>query len=476
MTRKVTLLACLSLLVVLSGTGGVTAQGPVPPGKLAGYANVVVVAKAGGNFTSIQDAVNNIPAGQDSRWLVWVAPGVYAERVHMKPFVDIAGAGEALVTITAPGGTNYNDATVTGANDAGLRDVTVENSGGADHAYAIYNSYASPRIQHVTLRARAGAVDAAGVFNDTNDTRPVLEDLTVTVTGTASGGYVYGVYNAYYTSPVMTRVDITAGGTGRTYGVYNHYYASPEMQDVNVVVTSGGDESTGIRNEAASSPVMERVNVRITAGGGWMVEVYGIQNNGGTPILRHVTVVATTPDAFAITGIMNLGTSPEMTDVTVTASGGLDYTRGVVNLGESRPASPVMIGATLVVTGNGGIASALYNSSGAPVLREVTASAAGGTENYGAYIYHASSSIVNSAISAGGPASVGVFVENCVAATTVDNSQIRGALNTISAAAGCSVRVGASQLAGGPVGGGGTVTCVGAYDENYTSPGYTVCP
>ena len=39
-----------------------------------------------------------------------------------------------------------------------------------------------------------------------------------------------------------------------------------------------------------------------------------------------------------------------------------------------------------------------------------------------------------------------------------------------------TVLVGASQLAGGPVTGSGTVRCVGVYDANYNSPGYTACP
>jgi hypothetical protein len=477
MTRKAALVPWLLVLALLPGVAGVTAQGPLLPGKSAGYANVVVVAKAGGDFTSIEDAVSSVSAGPDSRWLVWVAPGVYAERVHMKPFVDIAGAGEALVTITAPGSPNYYEAVVAGADDAGLRDVTVENSGGADYAYAIFNRNTSPRIQHVTVSAWAGSVGVAGVFNDADATRLVLEDVTVTVTGTVNSATVYGIYNAYNTSPVMARVRITASGTAKTYGVYNHYYASPEMRDVDVVVAQGGADSAGIFNDSRSSPLLEQVSVRITAPGLAMYRsVSGIYSFGGAPILRHVTVVGTTPGGFAITGIVNVESSPEMTDVSVTVSGGWGYTQAVTN---ARLASPVIIDATLVVTGSGGIAAAFYNNDhSAPALRQVTAGVTGGTNNYGIYNEYATASIANSAITAAGPVSIGLYASGCgnEAATTVNDSQIAGKLNTVSVATRCTVRVGASQLAGGPVGKGGKVTCVGVYDENYASAGYTVCP
>ena len=68
--------------------------------KGTAYQNVVIVAKSGGDFTSIQAALDNITdAGSNNRYLVWVAPGTYTERVTMKPYVDIEGAGE-LVTLS----------------------------------------------------------------------------------------------------------------------------------------------------------------------------------------------------------------------------------------------------------------------------------------------------------------------------------------------------------------------------------------
>ena len=58
------------------------------------YAQTVLVAKSGGDFTSVQAALGSITdASASKHYLVWVGPGTYNERVQMKPFVDIEGAG-----------------------------------------------------------------------------------------------------------------------------------------------------------------------------------------------------------------------------------------------------------------------------------------------------------------------------------------------------------------------------------------------
>ena len=99
--------------------------------KGSGYRNVIVVAKSGGDFTSIQAALDSITDASDTnRYLVWVAPGVYNERVTMKPYVDIEGAGEQVTRITYGGSSNPDTGTVVGANDAELRFLTVESTGG----------------------------------------------------------------------------------------------------------------------------------------------------------------------------------------------------------------------------------------------------------------------------------------------------------------------------------------------------------
>jgi hypothetical protein len=98
----------------------------------------------------------------------------------------------------------------------------------------------------------------------------------------------------------------------------------------------------------------------------------------------------------------------------------------------------------------------VYNTSSSPTIQNSSISASGGiSNNYGIY---------NNATSG-------------LHTVTVNNSQITGSTNTIFNDTEFTTRIGASKLDGGAVNvNGGTVTCIGAYDENYTSPGYTTCP
>lgn len=67
-----------------------------------GGTNVITVAKKGGDFQSIQAALDSIKdASEVSPYLVYVAPGVYRETVRMKDYVTVEGAGEGLTPVGA---------------------------------------------------------------------------------------------------------------------------------------------------------------------------------------------------------------------------------------------------------------------------------------------------------------------------------------------------------------------------------------
>jgi len=82
--------------------GSVLATAPLP----TPYAHVYTVAQSGGDFTSIQQAINQCqigPGGPPSRnnpYLVRVMPGVYNEGPICQPFVDLQGSGKHSCTIT----------------------------------------------------------------------------------------------------------------------------------------------------------------------------------------------------------------------------------------------------------------------------------------------------------------------------------------------------------------------------------------
>jgi hypothetical protein len=64
------------------------------------YANVVVVAKSGGDYPSLAQAMNSITPTADSPYIIKIKPGVYTEpAMVLKSYVDIEGSGTVSTII-----------------------------------------------------------------------------------------------------------------------------------------------------------------------------------------------------------------------------------------------------------------------------------------------------------------------------------------------------------------------------------------
>jgi pectin methylesterase-like acyl-CoA thioesterase len=382
------------------------------------YQNVKVVAKSGGDFTTITAALDSITdASASNPYLVYVAPGVYTERVIMKQYVDIEGAGELTTTITFTGAAAADTGTVVGANNAELRFLTVESTGGS-YPIAIYDNSASPRLTHITA----------------------ISSL---------GGHNYSIYNYSSSSPTMTHVTASAsGGIYQNNGVYNFNTSSPIMTDVNIN-SMGGTNSYGVFNQNQSLPAMTNVYVSASEGTNASIGVYNINNSPKLQLMTNVT--ATASGATNNYGVYNAQSSPIMTNVIATASGGTNNC-GIYTQDFSSPKMTYVI-----ASASGGTnAYGVYNSNlqGTQVINNSTIGASGGTNNYGLY---------NSLTGAGG------------SSILVNASQVIGSTNTITNVALYNTLLGASFLSGGPISNSGTLICAGVYDENYTFYAST-CP
>jgi hypothetical protein len=243
------------------------------------YANTLVVAKSGGDFTTISAALASITTANASNpYLIQVLPGVYSETVTMKSYVDIEGSGELTTKITAPGSAIFATGTVVGAANAELRHITVENTGGAADAIAIYNA---PRLAFVTIKASGGTSGNYGIYN-----AAPMRNVTITATGGMNAfGMTVSSSLAGFNPQITNVVIIVSGATTSNTGING---GSEILRDATITV-SGGQRSYGVQAQAfQSSPTLIGVTIDVS---GATVENVGVYNFAAMlTTLRNCTI------------------------------------------------------------------------------------------------------------------------------------------------------------------------------------------
>jgi len=195
--------------------------GPISRSKIEKYANFIIVAKSGGDFTNPVDAMNSITdASASNPYLVKIMPGVYtlSSPLYMQPYVDIEGSGENTTKITATGLVASQGCNAVGviasANNSEIRFLTVESIGvpGIYANAAIYsciqtNPAYTQKITNVTALASGGDYNYA-VYIDKSS--PLMTNVTARIT---EGGCCRDMVNLTSAS-VLRNVTL---GTGRMY-------------------------------------------------------------------------------------------------------------------------------------------------------------------------------------------------------------------------------------------------------------------
>jgi hypothetical protein len=406
------------------------------------YGNVVVVAKSGGFVSSISSALLTITdASPTNRYLVWVGPGVYIETIQMKQYVDIVGAGEGVTKITSDGGPNPSaDSTLHGANNAALRSLTVENTGGGTNAVAIYNNGDSPLLENITAVATGATSSNFAVYNTDNSSpqmksvtavasysgsssvtaiynnsssSPLMENVKATATNSTASGSTTGIENEANSSPNMTNVAVTASGGFITMGIFNHSNSAPALTNVTVNVT-GTVSNTGIRTTDASVRMLNlNINVSATGEG----STVGLFNSDGSIDLNNVSITLALEEGAA-TGLHNLGAHVTMENSRIRLTNtSVEFDFGIHNIRSSL----TMNNSTVVIDGIDFNDRAIRNNATAGIYN--------------------------------------VFIDSSTlkAAVTIGNDDE------------FTTRLGATKLDffTDAVVGGGTVICAGVYDDNY---------
>ncbi|MBN1582956.1 MAG: hypothetical protein JXA89_19765 [Anaerolineae bacterium] len=380
------------------------------------YAQVVVVAQEGGDFDSVQAAIDSITdAAAGKPYLVWIAPGVYSETVTMKPYVHLQGAGQAATVITS---TAFTSATLVLTDHVSLRDLTVGNGGtGAVNVSILAGEQVTNvLIANVTAHTVGNGAENRAICLDvwrsrrTEDrqVRVVLQDVTALA---ENGNRNYGLYNVAY------RVVVLDGGS---------------------YTARGGSEACGIRNAGIAL----------------------LQVNG-------VTILA--ENANSNNGLFNADSRVLLRSSDITARGG-SHAGGLVNASSDLSVGSIDAEGVVILAEQGSDSN--YGQENLLLaltdLRGGSITARGGISAYG--IYNAAESILTVhgtivlAENASG-SNYGLYnVDNSEA--YVDQAQLIGASGGVTQTSG-TVYLGSTKLDGGAVRMSGTMTCCAVYDGNY---------
>ncbi|HEY77131.1 MAG TPA: hypothetical protein G4O00_13315 [Thermoflexia bacterium] len=428
------------------------------------YANVVTVAKSGGDFTSIQEAINSITdASADNPYLVWVAPGVYNETVTLKPYVHLQGAGKGntIVQADAPG-----DETLVLASDTSLRDLTVNNVGtGGTSTCGVYGD----SISDVELANVEISVDGANSYNYAlflNNSTATLDQVTATAANAstnigllAASGASVSIYGGLYTAQYGNYAyGVQTGGTNTFVGT----------ADVYAEASGASNTNAGFHNTDSASAFLQGGYFRASGGN----YAYGVLNENATLEAEGITALGEQGALSA--GIRN--DSNIALTATVVSRGGSIIARGgssahaVYNSGDGDTIIELHHVALLAenATGNNhGIANydtakvygGTITSRGGSYSRAIFFGG-GQMEIQGVYAFGDQSTYSSYGLLVAGPGSVNA--DSCRFKGTYAVRMTTGILN-----------LAVSQVDGGITRSGGTLNCFQVYDENYTS--YT-CP
>lgn len=323
---------------------------------------VLWVAKSGGDYTTITDAMNAITdATSANPYLIKVGPGTYTETVTLKPSVSIEGSGRDITYLVWTGGAEdpavgSGSATLRTPSGAGgmreVRHMTIRSlASGSNYALAVGLSHGvTPLLlSHVKLFALGN--DGVYGLAATPGARANLFDVDVDVRGVDSDDAiaVYGIYRAVLR---MTNVQVVASiggnssGNGFLFGIFSQSSQGTEMTNVNVFATVFGtskvDSVYGIAN-GNLSPRMVNVEVQVAAVGSGVTAstLYGIHNSNASPSLFNVvSMVSAGSGASAdnLYGIYNLANSnPTLRQVVAVAEGSVGTRRGIASAGAAAP-------------------------------------------------------------------------------------------------------------------------------------------
>jgi hypothetical protein len=382
-------------------------------GKGTPYQNVVIVAKSGGDFTTIQSAVDSISdASKGNPYLIWVAPGVYSEAVTMKPYVHLQGSGQGVTIISSNvsnPSTPPTQATLILTDNVSVRDLMVQNTGTGLHNVGLMGSNGA-------LDILVSDVEARSQGNGSTDTN----NYAIYLTGNGTSVTLKSV-NAFVENGNLDAV-----------GLYNDSGATVSLLNGSYIASSGSEHSVGISNLGTLEA--EHITVRGEYSPQWN---YGLWNRGSEAKITLRGGSISGQGGTGSVGILNTNGGQLTTDgVTTLAEGGTNVNDGLRN--ESADTISVVRGGSF--TGSGGSGNYGIRILGDSSLLDAFGIDVKGTEGDNLYAVY-----------------IGTNGRGFIS-----QSELWGASNSVYCDSCNLVRIDNSRLIGGPPGGLSTnINCFG---------------
>ena len=148
--------------------------------------NVVTVAKSGGNFTSVQQAMDSInDASESNQYVIYIAPGRYelTKRLVIDNYVHLVGSGEGATELYGfvVNATLSAAALIVSNRTTSLQFLKVANyaSTNANKSVGIYGE---PFLKHVSVKMASRSAQSYGVYvighSDLQDVSVEMEDTS----------------------------------------------------------------------------------------------------------------------------------------------------------------------------------------------------------------------------------------------------------------------------------------------------------
>lgn len=205
--------------------------GPISASKIQKAANIIVVAKSGGDYASIAAAINSLPTPNTNPVVIKVMPGWYQEgTITLKSNVAVQGAGRDVTTIdTLPPPYGTTQFVISSLENVSISGVTLN----YPIAVGIDISSSSPTIKDIAVLNCSSSATAI----NTSSGAAIIEGNRIN--GCGKGIVITGgtpiIRNNVITEAYYEDISVTAGAAPHiSFNIYNTIAGSGAVGMYNV--------------------------------------------------------------------------------------------------------------------------------------------------------------------------------------------------------------------------------------------------